>query len=246
MTSFTEPATGFASTQWSIVVAAQSCHTAAGAAALAILCSRYWRPLYGYVRRRGFSTEDAQDLTQAYFLRLLEKNFLDQVDPERGKFRSFLLASLKHFLANEWDRGSAVKRGGGVEFLSLEEITGVEHDYAHNSLTAAATPEQLYERSWGMTVLSRATVRLESEFTAAGKSRIFEALKIFLTGDNHGVRYAQVAESIGMTEGAARVAVHRLRDRFRALLRTEIAQTLPNPADSRSIDEELRYLLTVL
>jgi RNA polymerase sigma-70 factor (ECF subfamily) len=238
--------TGFVSTQWSVVVAAQSRHTAAGAAAMATLCSRYWRPLYGYVRRRGFSREDAQDLTQTYFLRLLEKNFLDEVDAQRGKFRSFLLASFKHFLSNEWDKGNAAKRGGGVEFLGLDEVAGAEDHYARNSLATAMTPEQIYERSWATTVLARATAGLASEFAAAGKSGIFDALKVFLTGDSHGVKYARIAESIGMSEGAARVAVHRLRDRFRALLRTEIAQTLANPADPRGVDEELRYLLTVL
>jgi RNA polymerase sigma-70 factor (ECF subfamily) len=246
MSSSAEPLGGFVSTQWSIVVAAQSRHAPDGAAAMATLCNRYWRPLYGYVRRRGYSPEDAQDLTQTYFLRLLEKNFLDQVDAQRGKFRSFLLASFKHFLANEWDKGNAAKRGGGVEFLGIEDVLGVEHHYAGNLLDTALNPEQLYERSWAMTILDRATARLASEFAAAGKSGIFEGLKVFLTGDQPGVKYAEVAASVGMSEGAARVAVHRLRDRFRALLRTEIAQTLANPADPRTIDEELRHLLTAL
>jgi RNA polymerase sigma factor (sigma-70 family) len=246
MTSSAEPTRGFASTQWSIVVAARSRHTEAGAAAMAALCSRYWRPLYSYVRRRGYSTEDAQDLTQAYFARLQEKNFLDQADAGRGKFRSFLLASLKHFLANEWDRANAVKRGGRVQFIGIEDVAGVEREYGRQAPGRSLTPEQLYERNWAITVLSRATDRLATEFAAAGKAGIFEALKVFLTGDNPGVKYGPIADSLNMSEGAVRVAVHRLRDRFRALLRTEIAQTLPNPADPRSVDEELRYLLTVL
>lgn len=241
-----EPEGRFATTQWSLVVAAQSRHTTAGAEALATLCSRYWRPLYGYVRRRGYSPEDAQDLTQAYFLHLFEKNFLDQVDAQRGKFRSFLLASFKHFLANEWDRVQAVKRGGRVEFLSLENVTEVELDYAGNSLAASLTPEQIFERAWAIAVLGRAMAQLASEFARAGKTEVFEELKIFLIGDNPGVRYAEIAKSLGMSEGAVRVAVHRLRDRLRALLRTEIAQTLPNPADPESVNEELRYLLTVV
>src|ERR1035441_178085 len=166
MTSSAEPIRGFASTQWSIVVAARSRHTEAGEAAMAALCGRYWRPLYSYVRRRGYSTEDAQDLTQAYFARLLEKNFLDQADAGRGKFRSFLLASLKHFLANEWDRANAVKRGGRVEFIGIEDVAGVEREYGRQALGPPLTPEQLYLRNWAITVLSRATLRL-----AAPKSR---------------------------------------------------------------------------
>lgn len=236
----------FDSTRWSIVVAAQSRHTPAGEAALAELCARYWRPLYSYVRRSGYSVEDSQDLTQAYFTRLLEKNFLDQVDAGRGRFRSFLLASLKHFLANEWDHNNALKRGGRIDFVSMEDITGAEEIYARQILAAQITPEQIYERNWGITLLNRATARLAAEFTAAHKTEIFEALKAFLSGDNAAANYAQVAQSLGMSEGAVRVAVHRLRDRFRAIVRTEIAQTIPNPADPRSIDEELHYLLTVL
>ena len=171
MTSSAEPTRGFASTQWSIVVAARSRHTEAGEAAMAALCGRYWRPLYSYVRRRGYSTEDAQDLTQAYFARLLEKNFLDQADAGRGKFRSFLLASLKHFLANEWDRANAVKRGGRVEFIGIEDVAGVEREYGRQALGPPLTPEQLYERNWAITVLSRATVQLAAEFAAAGSGK---------------------------------------------------------------------------
>ena len=133
-----------------------------------------------------------------------------------------------------------------MEFIGIEDVAGVEREYGRQALGPPLTPEQLYERNWAMTVLSRATDRLAAEFAAAGKPAILEALKVFLTGDNPGVKYGPIAESLGMSEGAVRVAVHRLRDRFRALLRTEIAQTLPNPADPRSVDEELRYLLTVL
>lgn len=229
------PVGGFESTQWSIVASAQSRHTPAGEAAMATLCGRYWRPLYCYVRRRGYSAEEAQDLTQAYFARLLEKNFLDRVDAERGKFRSFLLASLKHFLANEWDRNNAIKRGGGVEFLTVDEAPAV-----------STTPEQVYERNWAIAVLDRATSRLASEFAAAGKGDVFEALKGFLEGGDHGSTYVEIAKSLGMSEGAVRVAVHRMRDRFRAIVRTEIAQTIAKPSESGSVDAELRYLLSVM
>jgi RNA polymerase sigma-70 factor (ECF subfamily) len=230
----------FDSTRWSIVAAAQSRDTPEGEAALAELCHRYWRPLFSYVRRCGYSTEDAQDLTQAYFARLLDRNSLAQADADRGKFRSFLLASLKHFLANEWDRDRTVKRGGGVEFLSIDDVS---------ALPPAATslsPEQVYERACAITLLERSTARLASEFASAGKREIFEALKVFLSGDQAGTHYREIAESLQMSEGAVRVAVHRLRDRFRAIVRTEIAQTVANPADAGAIDEEMRYLLTVL
>ena len=237
---------GFASTQWSVVVAAQSRGTAAGAEALATLCRRYWRPLYTFLRRRGLAAEDAQDLTQAYFARMMEKNFLGQVDPNLGRFRSFLLASLKHFLANEWDRERAQKRGGGVEFVSIDDLTGAEHDLARFAPAPTLTPEQLYDRNWAMTILANATARLEGEFSAAGKSHLFDALRVFLAGDRPGLKYADVAASLGISEGTVRVSVYRLRDRFRAVLRTEIAQTLANPSDPAAVDEELRYLLSVL
>jgi RNA polymerase sigma-70 factor (ECF subfamily) len=230
----------FESTRWSMIVAARSRHTPEGEAALAELCARYWRPLFSYVRRRGYSTEDAQDLTQAYFARLLDKSFLAQADAERGKFRSFLLASLRHYLANEWDRSRTAKRGGDVAFSSLADTGDLP-------LTAAAlNPEQVYERACAIMLLDRSTARLASEFAAAGKGQVFETLKVFLSGDDSGTHYRDIAASLMMSEGAVRVAVHRLRDRFRAIVRTEIAQTVSNPGDSRAVDEELHYLLTVL
>jgi RNA polymerase sigma-70 factor (ECF subfamily) len=229
----------FDSTRWSIIAAAQSRDTPEGEAALAELCARYWRPLFSYVRRRGYSTEDAQDLTQAWFARLLDKNSLVQADAERGKFRSFLLTSLKHFLANEWDRSKTVKRGGGVEFFSIDDTGSLP------PANTALNPEQVYERACAIMLLERSTARLASEFAGAGKGELFEALKVFLSGDR-GTNYHEIAASLQMSEGAVRVAVHRLRDRFRAIVRTEIAQTVANPADAGAIDEELRYLLTVL
>ena len=244
------PAMRFASTQWSLVLAARGDSAASGAAALAGLCGAYWQPLYGYVRRRGYSVEDAQDLTQSYFSRLLEKRFLDQADARRGKFRSFLLASLKNFMVNEWHREHAQKRGGDRFALSLDDRQHGEALYAAGQAIAVTmvnmlTPEKQYERSWALAVLNRVTAQLAAEFTAAGKEAIFEGLKTFLTGDAGELKYSQAAAALGMGEGAARVAVFRMRGRFRDVLRAEIARTLADPEDS-AIEEELRFLLAAL
>jgi RNA polymerase sigma-70 factor (ECF subfamily) len=239
------PAMQFASTQWSLVLAARGDSSAAGAAALAGLCGTYWQLLYGYVRRRGYSVEDAQDLTQSYFSRLLEKRFLDQADSRRGRFRSFLLASLKNFMVNEWHREHAQKRGGDRFALSLDERHRAEALYAAGMVTML-TPEKQYERSWALAVLNRVTAQLAAEFTAAGKEAIFEGLKAFLTGDAGELKYSQAAAALGMGEGAARVAVYRMRGRFRDVLRAEIARTLADPEDSGAIEEELRFLLAAL
>jgi RNA polymerase sigma-70 factor (ECF subfamily) len=235
----------FPSTHWSMVVAAQNQSTTEGAAALAALCRVYWRPLYAYVRRRGHAPEDAQDLTQGYFSRLLEKDYLSQADIQRGKFRSFLLASLKNFLANEWDRNTAQKRGGRIAFLSLEEMNGAEKHFLISSRDSL-TPEKAYERSWVLTLLGRVTEQLRLEFFEAGKSNVFEQFKTFLTGDAGDETYSKIAATLGMSEVAARVAAHRLRGRFRDLLRAEIAQTLDHPEDPDAVEEEIRYLMSVL
>jgi RNA polymerase sigma factor (sigma-70 family) len=236
----------FPSTQWSVVLAVKNQSTAEGVSALALLCRQYWRPLYAYVRRRGHSTEDAQDLTQSYFSRLLEKDYLSQFNAERGKFRSFLLTSFKNFLANEWDRRKTQKRGGETQFLSLEEIDDAEKSYAHLVAPASLTPEGLYERSWALGLLERVAEQLATEFAEAGKPEVFEHLKMFLTGDGGNLKYADVAKTLGMSEGALRVAVHRLRGRFRDQLRAHIAQTLAHPEDPGTVEEEIRYLMSVL
>jgi RNA polymerase sigma factor (sigma-70 family) len=236
----------FPSTQWSAVLAAKNQSTAEGVSALAVICRLYWRPLYTYVRCRGHSVEDAQDLIQSYFCRLLEKDYLCQVNAERGKFRSFLMASLKNFLANEWDRKKTQKRGGEIQFLSLEEMNGAEKSYGLFVTPASLSPEKLYERSWALALLDRVTGQLAAEFAEAGKMEAFEQLKIFLTGDAGDLKYADAAVTLGMSEVAARVAVHRLRGRFRDLLRIHIAQTVAQPEDPRTIEEEIRYLMSVL
>jgi RNA polymerase sigma-70 factor (ECF subfamily) len=207
---------------------------------LAELCSGYWAPLYAYLRRRGYSVEDAQDLTQGYFSRLLEKGFLAQADAERGRFRSFLLASLKNFVANEWHREHAQKRGGEARAVSLEDAERAETLYAS---ATELTPERLYERNWALTVLERVTGALAAEFAAARKQAVFDGLKQFLTGDAGELKYSQAAAALGMSEGAARVAVYRMRGRFRDLLRAEIGRTVE---DEGAVDEELRFLMGAL
>jgi RNA polymerase sigma-70 factor (ECF subfamily) len=186
---------------------------------------------------------EAEDLTQSFFVRLLEKNHLRDASPERGKFRSFLLASLKHFLANEWDRANARKRGGQFQFISLEEIASQENRRPPDSQTL--TPEEQFERQWALTALNRVIALLGAEYKDAGKSRLFESLKSFLIGAD-GLPYRQVAVALEMSEGAVKTAVHRLRSRFRKMLRAEIAETLPRPDDQAEVDGEIRYLLKTL
>jgi RNA polymerase sigma factor (sigma-70 family) len=235
---------GFASTQWSMVLAARG-GAGDAEAAMQTLCSTYWRPLYTFIRRSGRSREDAQDLTQAFFSRLLERDFLRNVDPSLGKFRTFLLASLRHFLTNEWRRDQANKRGGQAQFLSIQDMTRAEDYYAAGA-QSTGTPEDIYERNWALALLERAARRLEEEFAAAGKSHVFAQLKPYLEGDRDAVRYSHVAAALGWSEVTVRVSVHRMRGRFGDLLRQEVGKTLADGDDAGAIDAELRYLLTVL
>jgi RNA polymerase sigma-70 factor (ECF subfamily) len=233
----------FASTQWSLVLAAGRRSTPDAEQALAKLCGAYWPPIYAYLRRRGYPAPEAEDLSQSFFVRLLEKNYLRDASPERGKFRSFLLASLKHFLANEWDRERARKRGGQFQFIGLEDIASQERERLLDSQTL--TPEEQFERQWALTALNRVIARLGGEYKDAGKASLFDCLKDFLIGTD-GLPYQLVAVALEMSEGAVKTAVHRLRSRFRKLLRAEIAETLPHPDDSAEIDGEIRYLLKTL
>ena len=205
--------------------------------ALDELCRAYWFPLYAYVRRRGHSKEDAEDLTQAFFARFLERNYLEGLSAERGRFRAFLLASLKHFLANEWDRAQRLKRGGGASHLSLD-WQGAEAQFQLAG-PAGLNPDRAYDREWAVALLGRVVERLRDECLAQGKSKQFEALKVFLTAGKGATSYTSASEALGIDEGAARTAVHRLRKRYRALLRDEIGQTLANPAQT---EEEMRVL----
>ena len=235
-------AAGFAATRWTLgLAAARGSVTPRAAEAMAELCRVYWYPLYAYVRRRGHDTHEAEDLTQEFFLRLLAKNYLAAVDREKGKFRAFLLASLKHFLANEWDRSQAQKRGGGQTVFPISTLDA-ENRYRLEP-SHDLTPERLFERQWALTVLDQVLTRLQAEFSAEGKQAVFDKLKRFLTGGRESGGYALAAAELGMTEGAAKTAVHRLRRRYRELLRDEIAQTVARPEE---IDEEIEYLLSCL
>ena len=230
----------FATTRWSVVLAAGHESAPGAEEALAELCRTYWYPLYAYVRRRGYSYDDAQDLTQEFFARLIEKKYLGMVDRERGKFRSFLLASFQHFLANEWDRAQAQKRGGGMTFLSLEAETA-ESRYALEPVDET-TPETLYERRWALTLLDQTLSRLRQHYEEKGQEELFEQLKFSLTGDT-GAAYAELAERLGLTEGAIKVDVSRMRQRYRTLLREEIAHTVTT---TEEVDEELLHLQAAL
>jgi RNA polymerase sigma-70 factor (ECF subfamily) len=224
-----------------LVVAAGSGHSLTAANALADLCQAYWYPLYAYVRRRGYSAEDAQDLTQEFFARLLAQNWIGQADRQRGRFRTFLLSALSHFLANEWDHARAKKRGGSAQFVPLQLDTA-ETRYGKEPADPF-TPEQAYERRWALTLLDKVLERLQKEYSLAGKKLLFKTLKGCLVGETENQPYAGLAMKLGMSEGNVKVAVHRLRQRYRHLLREEIANTVANPSE---VDEEMRHLFAVL
>ena len=231
----------FASTRWSLVVAAGQGTSPESQEALATLCRVYWYPLYAYARCRLPSVEDAQDLTQEFFARLLEKDYLRAADPGRGKFRSFLLTAFKHFLAKERDRAHAQKRGGGRHPLPLDFQAG-EHRYCLEPADHA-TPETIYERRWALTLLEQTLARLRQEFVSADKGKLFDCLKRTLTGDDPPRPYALLAEELGISQQAVKVAVHRLRRRYQELLRAEIAQTV---ASAEEVDDELRDLFAAV
>jgi RNA polymerase sigma-70 factor (ECF subfamily) len=231
----------FTTTHWSVVSAAQQLGSPAAFEALAQLCRTYWFPLYAYVRRQGHPVAEAQDLTQAFFERLLEKEFLRAVDPRKGRFRSFLLAALGHFLAKEWRRGQARKRGGGLVFLSLEDES-VERQYEQVA-AADLSPAEVFDRQWALTLLDQAVGRLRAEFIAAGKGTLFDELKVFLTGETQAGGYVDLAARLETTEAALKMAVSRMRRRYGELLRAEIAQTVSGQAE---VENELKALLAVL
>jgi RNA polymerase sigma-70 factor (ECF subfamily) len=230
----------FATTHWSVVLCATSDSTAANEA-LSRLCQVYWLPLYAYVRRQGQGPEEAKDLTQEFLARLLSKGYLPAVNRHKGKFRSFLLAAMEHFLAKEWRDMNRIKRGGGQTILSLDR-EDPESKYRIEPVEEL-TPERIYERRWALILLDQTMDRLRGEFAAAGKLPMFDALQVFLTGDRENKPYAQMAVELDMTEGAVKVAVHRLRVRYGEVLRAEIANTVSRPEE---VDEELRYLMAVL
>jgi RNA polymerase sigma factor (sigma-70 family) len=231
----------FATTHWSVVLAAGQRANTQASEALEQLCRTYWYPLYAYVRHRGKSPEDSQDLTQEFFHRLLRKDYLSQVDPRKGKFRSFLLAAMNHFLANEWDRRNTLKRGGGITFVPLDELQA-EQRYLAEQL-GARSPEQLFERAWAFAVLRKILDRLRAETATADQAERFEALRPVLIGERPSVTYAALAAQLGVTEPALKMTVQRLRRRYAKLLREEIAQTVAN---DNEVAEELDHLRLVL
>lgn len=232
----------FATTQWSLVLRANRASDSR-AAALQTLCERYWYPLYAYVRRRGVGSHEAQDLTQEFFARLLEKNSLAAASPERGRFRAFLLTSLKNFLTNEWEKAQAQKRGGGQPAISLQ----LHLDSAESRLslepTHNLTPDRCFERQWALLLLELVVKRLQEEQAAAGKGRQFELLKEALAGGAERLAYSLIAAELQISEEAARQAASRLRKRYREILREEVSHTVERPED---VDKEIRSLFQVL
>jgi RNA polymerase sigma factor (sigma-70 family) len=230
----------FVTTHWTVVLSARDQRTPEAAQALEALCRTYWYPLYAFVRRQGRSPADAQDLTQEFFARLLGKDYLHSVERGKGKFRTFLLVLLKRFLADEWDRAHAQKRGGGSLHLPLD--TALAESRYQREQGEDLSPDKVYDRRWALTLLERAMARLREEFTAAGKADEFQVLKAVLTTDKGALAYGQLAGRLGVSEGAARVAAHRLRRRFRQLFREEIAHTVGSQDE---VEEEVRYLMSL-
>jgi len=231
----------FSTTHWSVVLTAGDSRAPESRQALAALYRKYWRPLYVYARRRGRATEEAQDLTQEFFTTLIEKNYLGQADPNRGRFRCFVLTAFKHFLANEWDKARAKKRGGWQTLLMLD-FPGAENG-ADLEPSHSISPDKLYEQQWALSLLDEVLSRLRAEYARAGKEDQFEVLKVFFTGAKGSISYKEAAAKLGMSTGATKVAAHRLRRKYRQALREEIAQTVDHQAD---IDEELRHLFSSL
>jgi RNA polymerase sigma-70 factor (ECF subfamily) len=231
----------FTTTHWSVVLAARDMASPGADVALAELCRTYWYPLYAFVRRKGHGPEDAQDLTQAFFARLLEKNYVTQADRERGRFRTFLLAALSHFLSDEWDKARRLKRGGGREIISFDAPSAEERYRMEpiDQLDAA----KLYERRWVTTLFDRVLARLEQEFRDSGKGGLFDSLKGSLLAEDTGSSYAQLGAGLGMSEDAVKQAVRRMRRRYRELFREEISQTVAGPGE---VEDELKHIFAAL
>jgi RNA polymerase sigma factor (sigma-70 family) len=231
----------FPETQWTVVLAAGGTPSPESAAALERLCSSYWYPLYAYVRRRGHSPPDAQDFTQEFFARLLEHNWVAPADRHKGRFRSFLLIAMKRFLAKEWDKVKTLKRGGQVRFVPFQLDTA-ETRYTREPADTC-TPEQVFEKQWALALLESVLNRLREDYVRDGKNTLFHTLEPCLIGNRETQPYAVLAAEVGMTEGAVKMAVCRLRERYRERLKEEIGHTVASPAE---VDEELRHLFRVL
>jgi RNA polymerase sigma-70 factor (ECF subfamily) len=235
------PPLRFQKTSWSLVLAAADRPTADSREALTRLCEIYWNPVYGFIRRSGYDADDAQDLTQGFFALLIEKNYLHAADRQRGRFRSFLLTAVKHFLANERDRRKAIKRGGKLTLVSLDSASA---ENWYETVTAdAVTPEILFERRWAVSLLEHVMARLRASYAARGKADQFEVLSAFINRDPHDPRYDEAAAAAGTSAGALRMAVNRLGRKYRELLRSEIRETV---STDEEIDDEIRFLLSIL
>ena len=234
------PDAHFHTTSWSLIVTAVSEPTAEARQALATLCQTYWSPVYAFVRRNGHDPDKAQDLTQEFFYVLIEKNYLEHADRRRGRFRSFLLTSVKHFLSNEWDKSRAVKRGGGQVPVSID-ATDAEGWYLP-AVAHEITPEALFQRRWALSLLERVLARLRAEYATSGREELFDSLAGFLNYESEE-RYDELAARLNISVGALRMAILRVRKKYRALLRAEIAETVASPEE---IDQEIAFLLSVL
>lgn len=233
----TRPAPRFATTHWSLVQAADGSDSEEADEALAELCRTYWYPLYSFIRRRGYEASEAEDLTQSFFARFIEHRDYRSARPDKGKFRTFLLSCLKHFLANDWQRKNALKRGGR---LRIESLDGAEAERRYQLEPAELdTPERIFQRSWACTVLDTALQNLRRQHEDEGKSEWFDQLKVYLTGEPTSRTQAEIGQSLGMTEDAVKSAVYRLRKQFARQLRSDIQQTLTDPSD---VEQELTDL----
>ncbi len=230
----------FATTHWSVVLAAADQEKPEAAAALEKLCCTYWYPLYAYIRRHGHSPEDSRDLTQEFFFRLLQRNSFAEADRAKGRFRSFLLGALKHFLADEKDKVAAKKRGGGRSMVSWEEV-GAEERFAAEPADELS-PDKLFDRRWALTVLDQATVRLRARYKAEGSLELFDVLSCYLTQEMAAPSYAETAARLGLSEAAVASAIFRLRKCYHALVREEVAQTVSDPQD---LEDEICHLMNV-
>ena len=229
----------FKTTHWSMVLAAGNLRDASSEGPLETLCRQYWQPLHSFARQSGYPSHEAQDLTQGFFAHVLADNVLNFATPERGRFRTFLLAAFKNYLANDWNRGRRVKRGGGREFLSWEELAACDdgfHEPVHDE-----TPERNFDRQWAQTLMTEVLAKLRREMELAGSGERFEHLKGFLTGGAAN-SYSEVGAKVGLSEAAIKSAIFRLRQRFAQLVREQVAQTVSSPAE---VDEEIRYLFAV-
>lgn len=233
---------GFNTTRWTLIRAAGApTEDESKAHALERLCSAYWMPLFHYIRRKGHAQEEARELTQEFFARLLQKNWLGDADPGRGRFRSFLLGAANHFLNNEWSRSQRLKRGGGASFVSFDAVP--DHEWLEADARQGETPELQFDRKWLHAILATVLGRLKEELGAAGRDRHFEVLKVFLTEDRGTHPYAEAAAELGMSESGVKAAIWRMRQRYGEIFREEVALTVQDPSE---VDDEIRHLLGIM